>query len=97
MPKKGGKRRKRRTHAQEDVPAGATPVGVGAEETLVPRSMIIKAPKVVLPHTLQLLQAELRKMMSPNTAEKVRFCVFASSDHRPHDHHHATTMLSHAL
>ena len=32
--------------------AGATPVGVGAEETLVPRSMIIKAPKVVLPHTL---------------------------------------------
>ena len=83
MPKKGGKRRKRRTHAQEDVPAGATPVGVGAEETLVPRSMIIKAPKVVLPHTLQLLQMELRKMMSPNTAEKVKMRPQTTDQHRP--------------
>ena len=69
MPKKGGKRRKRRTHVAADGPSNA-PTSTG-EETLVPRSLVIKAPKVTLPHTLQLLQADLRKMMLPNTAEKV--------------------------
>jgi ribosome biogenesis protein SSF1/2 len=34
--------------------------------------MVITAPKTSLPHTLQVLQSELRKVMSPFTAQKLK-------------------------
>jgi len=34
--------------------------------------MVIKAPKTSLPHSLQVLQQELRKVMSPFTAQKLK-------------------------
>lgn len=42
------------------------------EQTPVPRSMVIRAPRCTLPHTLQILQTEIRKIMSPNTAQKLK-------------------------
>ena len=65
MPKRGSKRVKKKTHVEDtdETEATETPGGVP-----IPRSMIVKAPKTTLPHALKVLQAELRKIMSPNTA-----------------------------
>ena len=66
MPKRGGKRVKKRTHVAEveDAP--------DASGLAVPRSLVIKQPKTALPHTLAILQMELRKVMAPNTAQKLQ-------------------------
>jgi ribosome biogenesis protein SSF1/2 len=66
MPKRGGKRVKKRTHVAE---VDDSPDNTGAA---VPRSLVIKQPKTALPHTLAILQQELRKIMSPNTAQKLQ-------------------------
>jgi len=69
MPKRGGKRVKKRTHvaATDETEAQADATGQP-----IPRSMVIRAPKTSLPHTLQVLQMELRKVMSPYTAQKLK-------------------------
>lgn len=57
---------KKRTHVAEvdDAP--------DASGLAVPRSLVIKQPKTALPHTLAILQQELRKVMAPNTAQKLQ-------------------------
>jgi ribosome biogenesis protein SSF1/2 len=77
MPKRGGKRTKKRTHVVEtDETEAALEAATG--EAPVPRSMVLRAPKAKLPHLLQVLQQELRKIMSPNTALKLKERKFNS-------------------
>eukprot|EP00639_Heterosigma_akashiwo_P013198 CAMPEP_0206364894 /NCGR_PEP_ID=MMETSP0294-20121207/2505_1 /ASSEMBLY_ACC=CAM_ASM_000327 /TAXON_ID=39354 /ORGANISM="Heterosigma akashiwo, Strain CCMP2393" /LENGTH=438 /DNA_ID=CAMNT_0053810609 /DNA_START=20 /DNA_END=1336 /DNA_ORIENTATION=+ len=65
MPKKGGKRRKRRTHAS------AAPKGAQIEgEEKVPRSFVFKNKKVS--QYVQQLIADLRQVMAPYTALKLK-------------------------
>ena len=68
MPKRGSKRVKKRTHA--DSAQDEPPAELSGQP--IPRSMIVRAPKTKLPHLLQILQMELRKVMSPNTALELR-------------------------
>jgi len=78
MPKVGGKRKKRRTHGS-GAPEGATVLGDGgasaplsskADAAAVPRSIVAKASKVA-PQVGELVR-DLRKLMSPYTATKLR-------------------------
>jgi ribosome biogenesis protein SSF1/2 len=66
MPKRGGKRTKKRTHVLQSTDTQVD------EQTPIPRSMVIRAPRCMLPHTLQVLQTEIRKVMSPYTAQKLK-------------------------
>lgn len=50
MPKRGGKRKKTKTH-EGDAPEGATVLGQGALKVDVPRSIVAKASKVKLRNT----------------------------------------------
>mmetsp|Transcript_62818 Transcript_62818/g.118120 ORF Transcript_62818/g.118120 Transcript_62818/m.118120 type:complete len:486 (-) Transcript_62818:118-1575(-) len=71
MPKRGGKRTKKRTHVVDtDETEAAVEAATGGAP--VPRSMVLRAPKAKLPHLLQILQQELRKVMAPNTALKLQ-------------------------
>mmetsp|Transcript_50656 Transcript_50656/g.68925 ORF Transcript_50656/g.68925 Transcript_50656/m.68925 type:complete len:483 (-) Transcript_50656:107-1555(-) len=69
MPRKGGARKKRRTHVVDQVDPS---VPDGKEGAQIPKSMIIRAPRTTLPNSLKQLQNELRSMMAPNTAENLR-------------------------
>ena len=76
MPKVGGRRKKRRVHDIKSVPEGATVLdnGVAAplkkEEAAIPRSIVAKASKVA-PQVSELVR-DVRKLMSPYTATKLR-------------------------
>ena len=76
MPKVGGRRKKRRVHDIKSVPEGATILdnGVAAplkkEEAAIPRSIVAKASKVA-PQVSELVR-DVRKLMSPYTATKLR-------------------------
>eukprot|EP01031_Cornospumella_fuschlensis_P035600 gene35600-43175_t len=66
MPKKGGKRRKTKTH-EKPVPEGAA---IQTEDSLAPRSIVAKAGKVD-PFVTELIM-ETRKVMEPYTARNLR-------------------------
>ena len=57
MPKKGGKRKKTRTH-QADIPEGATILGEGAVKEDIPRSIVAKTSQVA-PPVAELIQGSL--------------------------------------
>jgi hypothetical protein len=72
MPRKGGKRKKTRTHAsgadEADAPRGAA--GDGIKDKEIPRSLVVRA-SIVAP-TVRLLIRDLRKVMSPYTAMNLK-------------------------
>lgn len=73
MPKKGGKRKKTRTHAAGDETGAAAPSGAagdGIKDKDVPRSLVVRA-SVVAP-AIRLLIRDLRKVMSPYTAMNLK-------------------------
>ena len=77
MPKVGGKRKKRRVHDIKSIPEGATVLGDGGvaaplkkDEAAIPRSIVAKASKVA-PQVSELVR-DVRKLMSPYTATKLR-------------------------
>eukprot|EP01041_Mallomonas_annulata_P006708 gene6708-13596_t len=67
MPRKGGKRKKSRTHALPP-PEGAVVEGVVKDD--IPKSIVAKVGKVV-PNVRELVR-ELRKLMEPHTASNLR-------------------------
>lgn len=67
MPRKGGKRKKNRTHA-EGPPEGAQIEGVVKDDT--PKSVVVKIG-TVSPNVKELVR-EFRKLMEPNTATNLR-------------------------
>jgi len=76
MPKRGGKRKKTRTHGK-DAPKGATVItaqgataALDKEESEVPRSIVAKGSKVI-PQVGELVR-DLRKLMGPYTASNLR-------------------------
>jgi ribosome biogenesis protein SSF1/2 len=69
MPRRGGKRKKAKTH-QTGGPEGANVMGEGAIKDDVPRSIVAKASKVI-PQVQELVR-DVRKMMAPYTASKLR-------------------------
>jgi hypothetical protein len=73
MPRKGGKRKKTRTHAagaEEEAGAPRGAAGDGVKDKDVPRSLVVRA-SVVAP-TVRLLIRDLRKVMSPYTAMNLK-------------------------
>lgn len=73
MPKKGGKRKKTRTH-KDDVPAGATTLdGKSLSKQIddgIPRSIVAKGSKVA-PKVSELIH-DLRRLMLPYTASNLK-------------------------
>lgn len=71
MPKKGGKRRKRRTHVEALRPeAAANAPQESKQDSKDPKSFVIRKGKVGK-NVLQLVQ-DLRMLMSPNTATRLK-------------------------
>jgi ribosome biogenesis protein SSF1/2 len=69
MPKRGGKRTKKRTHVTE---TEHEETAEEADGSIIPRTIVIRAPRTKLSHPMQVLQGELRKVMMPYTAEKLK-------------------------
>lgn len=64
MPKRGSRRRKRRTHVAESTTPG------GSADAPVPKALVIRRGRTA--ESVTQLVLELRKLMLPNTAEKLR-------------------------